>query len=154
MKTIAIKDKFRPLFRGLPMVAYLAILLIAAWQRNALWANDIAFFEDVIKKAPAKPRTYVALGMAYYNNDMPDQALSAFYRAIELNPDAAEPYGCLGFYYFKKAEYGRDRVIMSKAIEYFQYAAALDPRDQYTRDYLMKALRLKAMWIDSSHSRK
>jgi len=145
-------DSFRGLIangkalHGFLIVACLTTLVVATWHRNRLWSDDVAFFEDLVRKSPGKARAHVALGMAYYNRNMPEYALKAFYRAISLNPDAAEPYGCLGEFYFRNAEFVQSPDIMTKAIEYFQYAAVLNPSDEFTRNYLEKAKRLKAIW--------
>jgi tetratricopeptide (TPR) repeat protein len=43
-----------------------AILAVLTYQRNQLWASDIALWEDTARKSPAKARVHAQLAFTYY----------------------------------------------------------------------------------------
>ena len=73
-----------------------AILLLAAlatWlatatvQRNRVYADEITFWEDVVRRTPANARAANNLGMAYACASRDDDAALQFARAARLQPD-------------------------------------------------------------------
>jgi protein O-mannosyl-transferase len=42
------------------------LLAIATWQRNQVWASDIALWQDAARKAPGNARAHFQLAHAYY----------------------------------------------------------------------------------------
>lgn len=71
------------MFSALLVVTLLAMLTI---YRNGVWQSEIALWEDVTVKSPAKGRGYGALGHAYQRSGDLDRAETAYRRAIELSP--------------------------------------------------------------------
>ncbi|MBI5196779.1 MAG: tetratricopeptide repeat protein [Nitrospirae bacterium] len=74
----------------LTLAAILIVFSIAAYQRNAVWQNEIALWEDIAKKSPGKARVHSNLGSLYITNGMTDKAVSEFQQAVSINPDYIE----------------------------------------------------------------
>ncbi len=62
------------------------ILAITAYKRNALWADRIVLWQDVVAKAPNTANAYVNLGYAYKYAGRFDKALENYSKAIEIEP--------------------------------------------------------------------
>ncbi|MBI5236329.1 MAG: tetratricopeptide repeat protein [Deltaproteobacteria bacterium] len=63
-----------------------AMLAITAYKRNALWADRIALWQDVVNKAPNTADAYVNLGYAYKDAGRVDMALDNYGKAIRIEP--------------------------------------------------------------------
>lgn len=72
--------------------AAVAVLGVAAFQRNRVWADDVSLWEDVVRKAPGMPAAQYALGLALADAGLPERAEEAQLRALALNPYFAESY--------------------------------------------------------------
>jgi Tfp pilus assembly protein PilF len=77
---------------GLPqrVLAIGFCLLAVVWsvwtiERNALWADPVAFWLDVVEKSPGILRSYHALGILHINNDQHAEAEAWFTRAIAVH---------------------------------------------------------------------
>jgi tetratricopeptide (TPR) repeat protein len=67
------------------------VLLAGLWslwtyQRNVVWSDPVALWEDNVQKSPAKARVHANLGSAYLSSGRPAEAQSAFEKAAELDP--------------------------------------------------------------------
>lgn len=60
------------------------------YQRNVVWSDPVALWEDNVRKSPAKARVHANLGSAYLASGRPAEAQAAFERAIELEPSLVE----------------------------------------------------------------
>ncbi len=63
-----------------------AILGAATIRRNAVYADEIVFWEDVVRKTPGNGRALNNLGYAYALAGRRDEAENAFRRALSLDP--------------------------------------------------------------------
>ncbi len=86
---------------------------------NAYW--------DVILADPGNYRGYSKAGIALYEKDYIEEALVAYHKAIELNPENAFAQNNLGILYLD------GMLDAEEALEYFEEAIALDP--EYTLAY-------------------
>jgi tetratricopeptide (TPR) repeat protein len=75
--------------------------------------------------AQVNEREYLNKGTEYFKNDQIDEAISAFTKAIELNPDNAPSYNCRADTYYSKKEYNKARNDATKAQE---LGFTVDPR--------------------------
>ncbi len=83
----------------LPLCAAAAILLClagAAWQRNRLWQDKLALWEDVARKSPGKSRPWYNLGSYLGDVGRTAEAIRMLSKAVELNPKHAEAWQNLG----------------------------------------------------------
>ena len=69
------------------VIAVLAALLsIAAYQRNAVWATKLSLWKDTAAKAPNTPNAYINLGLAYRDIGAVALAEKNYRKALELDP--------------------------------------------------------------------
>lgn len=92
------------------------------WQRNALWNDPIAFYEDNLKRAPDKVWLHMCLGTLYLEGKQYPRAEILLKRAIELRPNYFKGYNNLATLYDLT---GRPE----PALEAYKRAAEIDPRD-------------------------
>lgn len=91
-------------FRAIKRPAAAVILLclvttvfsLSTYERNALWADEIAFWKDCATKAPKDVRVYHSLARAYQENERFDQAATTFQKALALDPGRMESLLGLG----------------------------------------------------------
>jgi len=70
----------------------LAVLAIATYRRNEVWASDIAIWEDAARKSPGKQRVHFQLAHTYYTYGRCADAIAQYAEAARLEqPD----YGLL-----------------------------------------------------------
>lgn len=111
--------------RGIALA--ISILLIGSygiltWQRNALWSDEIAFYEDNLKRAPGRVWLYLCLGTMYIEKKQYERAEKLLNRAIELRPNYFKAYNNLATLYDLT---GRPE----QALAAYTRAATIDPTD-------------------------
>ena len=67
-------------------------LLIASYERNTIWKDDLILLEDVVNKSPNKARGYNNLGITFANIGQYDLAIKHYNKAVDVNPDYEEIY--------------------------------------------------------------
>jgi tetratricopeptide (TPR) repeat protein len=60
------------------------LLAIVTYQRNQLWASDIALWEDAASKSPGKPRVHFQLGHTYYVHQRFRDAVAQYAETAKL----------------------------------------------------------------------
>lgn len=103
-------------------IVLVGIYGILTWQRNALWNDPIAFYEDNLKRAPDKVWLYMALGTLYLEHKQYSRAETFLKKAIELRPDYFKGYNNLATLFDLT---GRPEL----ALEAYKRAASIDPLD-------------------------
>jgi tetratricopeptide (TPR) repeat protein len=108
---------FPALASTLAAVAVLAGIL--TYQRNLVWADPMALWQDTVEKSPRKPRAHFQLAYAYYQQGQCGKAVSEYQAVAQLSPPSHDllvdwglAYDCLGRY--------------GEALEKLQQAAALE----------------------------
>ena len=69
---------------------------MTAYARNTVWQDEVALWEDVLKKSPYKARPNYNLGVFYMKQGRLDDAIKAYQTAIKLKPDYVEAYNNMG----------------------------------------------------------
>ncbi len=64
-----------------------AVLAVAAFNRNQVWRSELTLWEDVYKKSPNKARVNANLGRVYGNLKRHDDAIRLLSKAIAIKPD-------------------------------------------------------------------
>lgn len=89
-------DRIAPARTGLAaaaVVAAWAVLAVALHQRNAVWEGELAFWSDVVRKAPGKARPRLGLGVARSRHGDLQGAAAEFAAGIALAPPDAPILG-------------------------------------------------------------
>jgi len=112
-----------------------AVLGFVTYQRNQLWASDIAIWEDAARKSPGKQRVHFQLAHTYYTNGRCRDAIAQYAEAARLQkPD----YGVLvdwGLAYDCVDD-------VDAALAKFREAAAIEPKAHaYTQIAMVYAKR-------------
>jgi Flp pilus assembly protein TadD len=80
----------RDLVAALAVGAAWSVLAVALHRRNAVWEGDLVFWQDVVTKAPGKPRPRLGLGVAKIRHGDPEGAVAEFTAGIaRVQPEAA-----------------------------------------------------------------
>ncbi|HEY7816586.1 MAG TPA: tetratricopeptide repeat protein, partial [Vicinamibacteria bacterium] len=143
---------------GATLVLLAGVWSLWTYQRNGVWADPVALWEDNVEKSPGKARVHANLGSAYLVNGRPADARRAFEKAIELDPSLVEAVTSLANLHidhtkeWSEAERLLDEVLkrspdyapayvslgvmslrrgeLPRAAELFEKALALDGRDE------------------------
>ncbi len=102
---VRVKDKRFPgwIFFGLLTIVGGTLTL----DRNRDWKNARALWEATVKHAPGSSRANSNLGNLYSNEGKFERAIYHTKRSIELDPNAALPWGNLGTIYFTQGRRAR-----------------------------------------------
>lgn len=73
-------------------VAFIAVLVVATYQRNSIWYSLLSLWEDVAIKSPQKSRVHNNLGNCNVLLDRYFQALEEYRKAVELDTGNIEAY--------------------------------------------------------------
>lgn len=63
------------------------VLAVLTWQRNQLWNDPIAFYQDNLQRAPRSERVHVELANAYRKQGRRAEAIPLYQQALAINPD-------------------------------------------------------------------
>ncbi|MBU0759979.1 MAG: tetratricopeptide repeat protein [Candidatus Omnitrophica bacterium] len=135
--------KFGGVLAGCAVIYYSLFTL----SYGKVWESGISLFSNVLKyeqKSPLIHSTYNNLGVAYYDDGEPDQAIRCYKKSIELNPEYENSWNNLGVVY---AELKKP----VKAIRYFKKAITIrrDYLDAYSNlSHAYKSLGLTDRAID------
>ncbi len=68
------------------LALWLSVLAVLTWNRNRLWADEIALWQDTAAKSPRKQRPRFHLAYAFYQQGRCEEALKHFQHAARLGP--------------------------------------------------------------------
>lgn len=81
------------------LFSFLLALGISTWQRNQVWSSGLAFWADVIRKAPQKARAYNNYGFELASYKQFQEAIPYFQKAVELDCAYADAYNNMAVSY-------------------------------------------------------
>ena len=102
-------------------LAALVILCGAAYSRNGLWGDEVAFWEDNAWKTPQKSRVYVNLARALEQRGEAEEAKVAYGTALKLDPKQTDTLLNMGL---MDVQNGR----LDQALQQFRAALVIDPK--------------------------
>ncbi len=77
-------------------ICLITILGYLTLQRNDVWRNDIALWQDSVKKSPNKARPWFALGVAFERSKQWESAKTAYLKSINIFPSYSLALNNLG----------------------------------------------------------
>jgi Flp pilus assembly protein TadD len=127
-----------PSRRAAAAILCAAALPLGLWtyQRNLVWADEVALWRDCLEKSPGKARPYNNLGSALARRDRIEEAVPYFKKATEINPDYESAYYNLGYSYLRMGDTDGGIAFLNKAL-------ALEPRDPMALNNLGAAYLMK-----------
>jgi tetratricopeptide (TPR) repeat protein len=75
------------------------------YARNALWQDEIRFWEDVAEKSPAKPRPHNNLGVLYEGEGRYEDAIREYRAALDLDPFYTKSHVNLGILFMNQGRH-------------------------------------------------
>jgi tetratricopeptide (TPR) repeat protein len=100
-----------------PITAFILIFSLWTYERNALWNDPIAFWEDAVQKSPNHYRPHFNLGTAYLHAQSYDRAILSLKKALTLHaPYPTEILTNMGALYLETGQYGLARDSLTRAI--------------------------------------
>lgn len=107
--------------RAVALAACLALLLFAGttWSRNLTWGDAVTFWGDVVRKAPAKARAHLNLGVALEAKERSGEAVAAFTRALSLRPGYRQAYCDLGAAYNSLEAFDQAIAVLQEGLSQF-----------------------------------
>jgi tetratricopeptide (TPR) repeat protein len=121
---VFIREKFAPRTKVVEkvfipvMILVVVSLSMTAYARNTVWQDEIALWEDVLKKSPYKARPNWNLGVFYVNQGFMDKALYMYQAAIRRKPDYVEAHNNLGLVYLKQGRLDEALQAIQTALKY------------------------------------
>jgi tetratricopeptide (TPR) repeat protein len=88
-------------------------------QRNLVWSTSIAFWQDVVIKAPLKARAHNNLGVAFSEEGRFDEAIPYYLQAIKLDRVYSDPWSNLAVAYSVKSEDDKAIAALQEALRIF-----------------------------------
>lgn len=109
--------------RGKIITAALCLVIIPlpflSWQRTAVWRSDVSLWADASRKTPNAPLVWVNLGMSCVDAGRTEEALSAFLKALSLDPDDKLALNNIGVLYNSRGETAKARPYLLRVVELF-----------------------------------
>jgi len=97
--------------------AVAAVLSVATFERNAVWADDLSLWSDAAAKSPDKSRPHNNLGTALEERGRTSEAEERFLTALRLDPENAEASYNLGRLRLTQGRYLEALPLLRLAIE-------------------------------------
>jgi tetratricopeptide (TPR) repeat protein len=88
----------------------------SAMSRNLVWSSSIAFWQDIVKKAPAKARGHNNLGVALSEQNRFEESIPRYLEAIRLDRHYSDPWSNLAVAYSFKGDIDRAIKSLKQAI--------------------------------------
>ncbi|MGD8989877.1 MAG: tetratricopeptide repeat protein [Desulfobacterales bacterium] len=106
---------------------------IWTYQRNAVWADDVALWRDCAQKSPAIARAYTNLASALVRRGNLKEAAAHYQAALKLKPEYAEPHFNLGIIQAKSGQ-------LAEGLKHFRKAIEIEPHNFKAQNNLGAAL--------------
>lgn len=119
--------RYLPAKKALWAVGLSAVCFLSVWtyQRNALWAEEVALWSDTAEKSPKKARPRYNLAKAYAKDGNADAAIDSYRKTMDIDPDYPGARNNLAILLAEKDRTGEAEALFLKAIKQKSDTAAL-----------------------------
>jgi len=115
------------------LCAMVTVGAVWTYERNTVYSDRIAFWQDCVDKSPRKARPYNNLGVALADQGYQDEAIKKYRKALQIDPHYQDPVANIGL---SLAEQGK----MEESITQFLKALEINPKDYKTLNNLGASL--------------
>ena len=119
----------------IPLCIVGTVFSVWTLQRNNVWADEIALYQDCAVKSPGKARSQNNLGAALLRHGRLPEAVEQFRKALAIKYDYADAHYNLGYALARQGN-------LEQAIHYFRESLRLEPKSLKTLNNLGVALVL------------
>jgi len=102
------------------MLVVVTVFSFWTYQRNKVWRDDIALWQDVVNKSPQKVRPHNNLGNALMESGRTEEAIEHYLQALRINPYSSEVHNNLADALSKLGQF-------QKAIHHYHEALRIQP---------------------------
>jgi tetratricopeptide (TPR) repeat protein len=117
IKALAAPER-RVFLGGVVMAAVVAALGALTWQRNAVYQDPIAMYEDILRQSPNNPRAHSNLGLYLCKKDRLPEAEAHCLKALSLNKNYWQAMFNLGMVYEKKGKIDEAIKLYEQTLKY------------------------------------
>jgi len=100
------------------IVLLTALLGVLTWQRNALWGDPLAFYEDNLRRAPRSERVRLDLGNLYLKHDRVAESQKILEEALAINPSYVLIHINLGRAYAESKDYRKAIAVLREGLRH------------------------------------
>jgi Flp pilus assembly protein TadD len=115
------------------LVTLVTVGAVWTYERNTVYSDRIAFWQDCVNKSPRKARPYNNLGVALADQGHHKEAIGEYRKALQIDPHYPDPIGNIGL---SLAEQGK----VAESITQFLKAIEIEPNDAKTLNNLGASL--------------
>lgn len=101
---------------ALPVIIVI-LLLVAAFERNSVWRNEVSLWSDAVSKSPQKARPLTNLGFSYLTQTEPQKAEPLFQAALKMDPKFVTAWFGLGRVFSQNRQLNEAATMYQKAVE-------------------------------------
>ncbi len=125
----------RRIFLGkLFLFAVVLSYALLAYNRNAIWQNEITLWSDVIARSPRNTAGYTNRGIAFFRLGSFQEALADFGRTLEIDPKNVQAFVNRGVIYFYIGRQDLALKDFNRAIRYLPFISGDETKsDAYTK---------------------
>ena len=98
------------------MLVIVSVLSISTYNRNTIWKDPQALWEDVIAKAPNNARAYNNIGVELKNKGEYNKAIEQFEKSLKADKNYTSVYFNLGDVQYRLGNYEDAVVYLKKAL--------------------------------------
>ncbi len=107
----------KPKTGAVVLAAAVAVLSLATFERNKVWARSETLWRDAERKSPQLARPHLNLGVAYQAAGRYDEALAEYAHALSVNPRLALAYSNMSSIHLHRGDLEGAEALLIKAIE-------------------------------------
>jgi tetratricopeptide (TPR) repeat protein len=143
---------------GAPFIL-LAGLAFLTWKQAHIYRDQVALWQDTLKRNPASWMAHNNIGMAYNERGEIDRALTHYGDAIRLKPDFAPARYNRGIVLFKRGDVAEAMAEFTEAVRVaprdpraaYNLALALDGQDRLSEaaEHYQRAIGLQADYVEA-----